>query len=67
MARFTICPEGCKWSQVDAASAEMAYRSVCSWYNPKTRIAVINQATGQAVTFTRQLDGAGNLVKIFQE
>lgn len=67
MTKYTVAPEGCRWSEVDAASAEMAYRSVCSWYNPKTRIAIINQATGQAVTFTRQLDGAGNLVKISQE
>ena len=67
MNKYIVAPEGCKWSEVNAASAEMAYRSVCSWYSPATRIMIVNQATGQAVTFTRQLDGAGNLVKICQE
>lgn len=61
---FIVCPEGCNWSEVDATTAEMAYCGVCSWYSPKTRIAVIDRANGHTAVFTRELDSAGNLVKI---
>lgn len=66
MARFTVCPKGCRWSEVDAANAETAYSSVCCWYGTKTRIAIINQADGSIAIFTRELDKAGNLVKIIR-
>jgi len=64
---FIICPEGCKWSEVEASSAETAYRAVCSWYSPRTRIAVINRANGITAVFTREIDSAGNLVKVNAE
>lgn len=67
MKTFTIMPEGCRWSEVQAASAEMAYRGACCWYNPGTRVAVRDNATGATVIFTRRLDNAGNLLEVVQE
>jgi len=67
MNNYRIMPEGSRWTETTATSAEMAYRSICSWYGTKTRIAVMNTATGEMVTFTRQLDKAGNLVEVVKE
>lgn len=67
MKNYIIMPEGCRWSEVQAASAEMAYRSQCCWYNPGKRVAVRDTTTGETVIFTRRLDNAGNLLEVVQE
>ena len=66
MRKFIVVPEGCRWSEVEAMKAESAYRGVCCWYNPDKRVAVIDPATGNTLIFTRELDKAGNLVKVKQ-
>lgn len=62
--KYLIIPEGCRWTETEAQTPEGAYTGVCCWYNPGTRIAVINTATSEAAIFTRQLDSAGNLQEI---
>ena len=64
MKKYIICPDGSKWTQTEAASAETAYCAACTWYRPDTRIAVIDAETGQAAVFTRTLDRAGNLTAV---
>ena len=64
MKDYIIAPEGCRWSIETATTPETAYSSVCCWYLPDTRIAVIDPDTGHADIFTRTLDRAGNMVKI---
>lgn len=61
MAKYYIAPEGCRWTETEAATPETAYSTICCWYMPDTRIAVIDAQTGQAHIFTRELDSAGNL------
>ena len=67
MKNYIIMPEGCRWSEVQAASAKMAYRSQCCWYSPGKRVAVRDTTTGETVIFTRRLDNAGNLLEVVQE
>ena len=64
MKKFLIMPERGRFYTVEGYNAEMVYRGVCSWYNPKTPVAIMDAATGSAVIYTRHLDGAGNLVQI---
>lgn len=64
MSKYYIAPEGCRWTEAEAATPELAYSNICCWYMPDTRIAVIDAQTGQAHIFTRELDGAGNLTAI---
>lgn len=64
MARFIVMPEHCRWTEVEANSAEIAYRSECSWYMPGKRIAVYNAATGETIIYTRRLDVDGNMIKL---
>ena len=66
MRKFIVAPEGCRRSEVEAMTAESAYRGVCSWYSPNKRIAIIDPATGNTLIYTRELDKAGNLVKVTQ-
>lgn len=67
MKNYIIMPEGCRWSEVQAASAEMAYSSQCCWYSPGKRVAVRDTTTGETVIFTRRLDNAGNLLEVVQK
>ena len=67
MKKYYILPDHCKWTETEAASAEAAYSTVGVWYDPGTRIAVIDAETGQANIFTRTLDAAGNLIEINRE
>lgn len=67
MKKYIICPDGCKWTETEAATAEAAYSAICCWYGTQTRIAVIDAETGQAAVFTRTLDGAGNLTAVTRQ
>lgn len=62
MTKFVVMPENCRWTEVEANSAEMAYISECSWYMPGKRIAVYNTATGETVVYTRRIGSDGNLL-----
>lgn len=64
MSKYYIVPDGCKWTEAEAATAEAAYSAICCWYGTQTRIAVIDAETGQAAIFTRTLDTAGNLTAV---
>lgn len=64
MRKYYILPDGCKWTETEAANAEAAYSAICCWYGTQKRIAVIDAETGQAAIFTRTLDAAGNLTAI---
>jgi len=63
MREFTIMPEGGRWYITHAYTMETAYRIECSWYSPKTRIAVRDNETGETKIFTRVIKN-GNLVKV---
>lgn len=58
---FLFLPEGHNWRFIHAASAQMAYRAECCWYDPGTKIAVMDAETGQTVVFTRKIDAGGNM------
>lgn len=64
MFKFMVYPEKCRAFEIDAANAEIAYRSVCSFYNPATRVVIINNETRETAIFTRDIDNAGNMVNI---
>ena len=66
MSKYIIAPEGCKWSEREAANHEAAYCLECSWYKPSTRTAVIDPSTGATKIYTRELDPAGNLKRVIE-
>lgn len=59
LIEFQIMPYNCKWSKQKAYSAELAYSIVCSWYSPKTPIAIMNTKTGETKIFSRRIDENG--------
>lgn len=64
MPKYIIMPEGCKWSEREAANHEAAYCLECSWYKPKTRVCVLDAETGAAQIFTRDMEPNGNLIRV---
>ena len=66
MSKYIIAPEGCKWSEREAANHKAAYCFECSWYSPKTRTAVIDAETGETKIFTRELEPNGNLKQVIE-
>lgn len=66
MNKYIIAPEGCQWSEQEAATHEAAYSLNCSWYKPGARIAVIDAATGQACIFTRENEANGSLKRVIK-
>lgn len=67
MKKYIIAPEGCRWTAAPATSPESAYMSICCFYLPETRIAVIDPDTMKAAIYTRELDHNGNLLEVKQE
>lgn len=65
--RFIYLAEKGNINFIDSVSAEMAYRSICYFYMPYTKIIVIDTETNKASIFTRKLDENGNLISIFNE
>lgn len=65
MKRFLYIAEGNKLYTVDAPNAEMAYKNLCGWYNPTTKIIIIDLETKYTHIFSRELDKNGNLISIF--
>ncbi len=59
MTKYIIMPDGCRWLEVEATTAEMAYRSQCCWYVLCKRIAVYNTVTGATVVYTRRVNSDG--------
>ena len=66
MNKYIIMPEGCHWSEREAANHEAAYCFECSWYKPSTRVAVMDLKTGETRIFSRKLDPAGNLIEVVE-
>lgn len=64
MNSYLIMGESCKWEEREASNARTAYGLVSCWYSPKTRVAVMDKATGQTSIFTRTLDANGNLITV---
>lgn len=64
MKTFTIMPEGCRWYNVTAATAEMAYRGVCCFFNPSRKIAVRDAETGSTKVFIQRIDMNGLLLEV---
>lgn len=65
MKRFLYMAEGNKLHTVDAPNAKMAYRNISGWYNPTTKIIIIDPNTKYTHIFSRELDKNGNLISIF--
>lgn len=62
--RFEIYVNGKYKTEVDAANAEMVYRGWGCFLHPQTPVTIVNKQTRESRTFTRQLDNAGNLLRI---
>ena len=65
MKRFLYMAEGGRLNYLDADSSEMVYRCVAYFYNPSTKIIVIDTETNIANIYTRKIDKNGNLISIF--
>ena len=66
MKRFLVMPEKARFTEIDAETHRIAYCLCAAWYNPKTRVAVMDTETGQTKIFTRSIDASGNIVGIIE-
>ena len=64
--RFLYMAEGGRLNYLDATSSEMVYRGVACFYNPSTKVIVIDTENNIANIYTRKIDLNGNLVCIFE-
>lgn len=51
MKKFLIMPERGRFFEVDAITAEMAFRGVCSWYSYGKTIAILDRETAETKVF----------------
>lgn len=65
--RFMYIAEKGSINFMDSVSAEMVYRSISCFYQPYTKIVIIDTETHEANIFTRKIDLSGNLVCIIDE
>ncbi len=68
MPKFLLMPEGCTWQEIDRPQQklETIYGLESSFYSPGHRIAIRNQETGETRVFCRELDAAGNLLRVYE-
>ena len=66
MKRFLYMAEGGRLNYIDSVSSEMVYSSIAYFYNPSTKVVVIDTETNEASIFTRILDKNGNLIDIIK-
>ena len=66
MKRFLYMAEGGRLNYLDADSSEMVYRCVAYFYNPSTKIIVVDSETNVANIYTRKIDNNGNLISIIE-
>lgn len=68
MKRFLYMAEGGRLNYLDAdfSESEMVYRCVACFYNPSTKIIVIDSETNIANIYTRKIDKNGNLISIIE-
>ena len=66
MKTFTIMPEQCKWYNITATTAEIAYRQVCCFYNTSRKIAVRDVATGTTQIFSQCVDINGCTAEVVE-
>lgn len=66
MNKYLIMPEYGRWTEEEAITAEMAYRNVCSWYNPNKKIAVLNIETKEVKIYSRKIDYGKRIVEIIE-
>lgn len=68
MPKYLIMPEGAAWftSERPVKELEQVYNMEGHWFAPSTRIAIMNEQTKETKIFTRQLDAAGNLLKVIE-
>lgn len=66
MKKFLYIAEGGRLNFLESTSHEMVYSSIAYFYNPSTRVVVIDTETNEACIFTRTLDKNGNLIAIIK-
>ena len=68
MPKYLFMPEGSKWEELEREQnkLDVIYNLECSFYSPKTRIAIMNLETRETKIFTRELDATGNLIKVIE-
>ena len=64
--KYIIMPEGGKWVETYAYTAEMAYRNEGSWYRSNIRVGVYSCRTGKLYVFKRKLDKDGNVTEVME-
>lgn len=51
MKKFLIMPENCRWRTITATNHDMAFNSEAHWYKGKSRMAIMDIATGETQLF----------------
>ena len=63
MKRYTIMPDGGKWLDVNAETAEMAFAGSSCWFMPMQKVGVCEWETGNLSVFRKEVDKDGNLIQ----
>ena len=67
MTRYTITARGGRALDITTSAAkslEMIYSAICWAYQPAQPVTVTNTTTSARATFTRDIDAAGNIVRV---
>ena len=66
MPKYLVMPEGAAWFLTERPVKELqhVYSMEAHFFSPKTRIAIRNEETHEIKVFTREIDKAGNLIKV---
>ena len=63
---YQVFPDGCRMFETVATTPENAYACVACWYSTNKKIAIVDTETKETHIYTRELDRAGNLVRIIE-
>ena len=68
MPHYIIMPEGLTWQEIDRPQTKLnvIYNLESAFINPKTRTAIYCRETVEIKIFSRELDGAGNLLRVIE-
>lgn len=63
---YQVIPEGGRMFETIARSPEMAYRSVCCFYDAERKIAIREVGSNDCHVYSRKLDRHGNMVELVE-
>ena len=63
---YQIIPDGCRMFETVSNTPENAYACVACWYSTNKKVAIVDTETKETNIYTREIDRAGNLVRLIE-